>query len=119
MFFAMNRFDVMPDQEAAFERIWKERESFLSDVAGFVQFALLRGDTAGDYVSHSVWESRAAFEDWTRSEAFAKGHRQGSLKGILAGPPQVSLFTAVIAETPDSRVVDPSEPEPGRTSPSL
>ena len=98
-FIAMNRFRVQPDRAADFERVWQERESHLQGVAGFRHFALLRGDAPGDYVSHSTWASREAFVAWTESEAFAQGHRQGSLTGILAGPPQISTYEAVIEES--------------------
>ncbi len=119
MFIAMNRFRVRPDKEEAFERIWKERETYLQKVPGFLQFAFLRGDQQGQYVSHSTWESREAFMAWTQSEEFVKGHRQGgSLQDILDAPPELSLFQAVIAETPTSRSVDDSVPAAGRTGPS-
>ncbi|MDO8615694.1 MAG: antibiotic biosynthesis monooxygenase [Dehalococcoidia bacterium] len=98
MFIAMNRFRVAADREADFERVWRERESYLSGVPGFVRFALLRGDTPGEYISHSTWQDRAMFLAWTQSEAFAAGHRQGSLAGLLEGPPQVSLYEAVIEQ---------------------
>ena len=67
--------------------------------AGVVlQGALLRGDN-GEYVSHSTWESRDAFNAWTQSEAFIKGHRQGgSLMGVLQGPPAVKVYDAVIEQ---------------------
>lgn len=115
MFIAMNHFKVVPEREAEFEQIWKQRESFLRDVPGFVEFALLRGDTAGEYISHSVWQSREAFLGWTQSEAFVKGHRQGgSLQGIVAGPPALTTFQAVVRETPSEREVDDSLPLAGR-----
>ncbi len=100
MFIAMNRFSVAPGKETDFETIWRERETYLQDVPGFVQFALLRADNAAEYISHSTWRDRQSFIDWTQSEAFAAGHRQGSLMGILQGPPQIGLYEAVIVETP-------------------
>lgn len=117
MFVAMNRFRVVPDRERDWERIWRERESYLQEVPGFVQFALLRGDEEGDYISHSIWRDRSSFDAWTRSDAFRKGHAQGSLKGILAGPPQLALFQAVIREEPGVRDLDDSDPQPGRRGP--
>jgi heme-degrading monooxygenase HmoA len=36
---------------------------------------------------------------WTRSDAFAAGHRQGSVAGVLEGPPQVRLYEAVLVQT--------------------
>ena len=98
MFVAMNRFKVKAGQEEEFERIWRERETYLAEVAGFVQFALLRSDAAGEYISHSTWADRESFVGWTQSEAFGKGHRQGSLMGVLEGPPQVSMYEALIVQ---------------------
>lgn len=98
MFVAMNRFSIVPGQEERFEEVWRSRDSYLGGVPGFVRFALLRGDEAGDYISHSSWESREAFEVWTQSEAFAAAHRQGSLAGVLAGPPHVALYDTVMEQ---------------------
>jgi heme-degrading monooxygenase HmoA len=98
MFIAMNNFKVAPGRDAEFEARWRERETFLDQVPGFVQFALLKGDAPGEYISHSLWESRAAFEAWTRSAAFAAGHRQGSVAGILEGPPHVKLYDVILEQ---------------------
>ena len=118
MFVAMNRFRVVPEREADWERIWKERETHLQEAPGFVQFALLRSDEVGEYVSHSIWLDRAAFEAWTRSDAFRKGHAQGSLEGVLAGPPELGLFQAVVREEPGGqRELDDSAPAPDRQGP--
>ena len=48
MFIAMNRFQVIPGEEAAFENVWLSRDSHLSGVAGFVEFHMLRGPAAED-----------------------------------------------------------------------
>lgn len=118
MFVAMNRFRVVAERERDWERIWKERETHLQAVPGFVQFALLRSDEEGEYISHSIWRDRVAFEAWTRSEAFRKGHAQGSLEGVLAGPPQLGLFQAVVYEPAGgARELDASDPTPGRQGP--
>ena len=108
MFVAMNNFKVAGDRTADFERIWRERESYLQEVPGFVQFALLKADAEGEYISHSTWQDRDAFVAWTQSEAFAAGHRQGSLMGVLEGPPQLSTYEALIVETPEGRAVPTS-----------
>ncbi|HUF54001.1 MAG TPA: antibiotic biosynthesis monooxygenase [Dehalococcoidia bacterium] len=100
MFVAMNRFKVNPGKEGDFETQWRERETYLEDVPGFQQFMLLRSDSAGDYISHTIWQDRQSFMDWTQSENFAKGHRQGSLMGVLQGPPEIALYEAVLVEAP-------------------
>ena len=78
MYVAMNRFRVAEGREADFERTWRERDSYLDQVPGFLRFQLLRGEAhEGEtlFVSYSEWESHAAFAAWTESEAFVKAHR--------------------------------------------
>ncbi len=100
MFLAMNRFQIARGFEAGFEKIWRERESYLEEVPGFVSFALLKGAEHEDhtlYASHSVWASRADFDAWTESENFRKAHAQASApKGTYLGHPNLELFEAVI-----------------------
>ena len=65
MFIAMNRFRVKRGAEEAFEKVWLSRDSYLDRVPGFVEFHLLKGLEAEDhtlYSSHTVWQSKAAFE---------------------------------------------------------
>jgi heme-degrading monooxygenase HmoA len=99
MFIVMNRFQVLPGQEATFEAVWRGRDSYLATVPGFVSFDLLRGATNEDstlFASHTVWASRTDFEAWTKSEAFRMAHANaGGTKGLYAGPPRLELFEAV------------------------
>jgi heme-degrading monooxygenase HmoA len=98
-FIAMNRFTVNPKRSGEFEEHWRKRETYLQEVPGFLHFALLRGDEPGQYVSHSTWESRSAFEAWTRSEAFRKAHAQARTpEGLLVGHPHLELWEAVIEQ---------------------
>jgi heme-degrading monooxygenase HmoA len=100
MFIAMNRFRIALGKEAEFVGIWKQRDSYLEGVPGFRQFNLLQGPSFEDYTlfaSHSEWESRTDFENWTRSEAFRMAHAQaGGAKGIYLGPPQLETFETVL-----------------------
>ena len=88
MFLAMNRFKIAKGFEEGFEKVWRERDSFLSEVEGFVSFSLLKCTEENDfalYASHSVWESEQAFEVWTKSEHFRKAHAQSCFNPILKG----------------------------------
>ena len=100
MFIAMNRFKIAPGFEEGFEKVWRERDSYLDEVPGFKSFALLKGPETGNhvlYASHSIWESRQAFEDWTESEHFRLAHRQASApKGTYLEHPQLETFEAVL-----------------------
>ncbi|MBV8576630.1 MAG: antibiotic biosynthesis monooxygenase [Acetobacteraceae bacterium] len=96
MFIAMNRFKVARGSESAFEQVWTTRDTYLESVPGFIEFHLLRGPERDDYVlysSHSIWRSRQAFEDWTRSEAFRRAHRDaGQNKPLYLDHPEFEGF---------------------------
>lgn len=100
MFIAMNRFQVKRGEEAAFEAVWRERDSQLKTVPGFVEFHLLKGpEEEGHtlFASHTVWRDRAAFEGWTKSEAFRVAHKgAGDRKGLYLGHPKFEGFEAVL-----------------------
>lgn len=104
MFVAMNRFEVKHGSETEFERVWRERDTHLATVPGFVSFALLRGSERDDhtlYSSHTIWGTRADFEAWTRSEAFRAAHRNaGENKQLYLGHPEVELFESVLELDP-------------------
>ena len=99
MYLTMNRFRVKPGSEEAFEAVWKERDSQLPSVPGFVSFHLMKGpekDGARLYASHTFWESEAAFTAWTKSEAFRAAHRgAGGTADLYAGPPELEVFHSV------------------------
>ena len=42
MFLAMNRFKIVKGKEQEFEKVWKERDTHLEGVKGFVKFNLLK-----------------------------------------------------------------------------
>ena len=77
MFIAMNRFKVKPEAAEEFETVWRERDSYLLNVPGFVEFHLLKGPSCDDHVlysSHTTWRTKDDFEAWTKSEAFRAAH---------------------------------------------
>ena len=99
MFIAMNRFRIGKGFEAGFEDVWRNRDSYLSEVPGFHSFALLKGPEREDHVlysSHTVWDSRDAFTAWTESDYFRKAHAQTSApKGTYLAHPELETFEAV------------------------
>ena len=101
-FIAMNRFRVARGREQEFEDVWRNRQSDLPAMPGFVVFHLLRApsdDEATLFASHTIWESRKHFEDWTRSEAFRRAHSGAPrTQGLYLDPPHFEGFEAV-AET--------------------
>jgi len=102
MFVAMNRFTIKNGQEDAFEAVWRDRDSKLEDVPGFRAFHLPKGPRYEDSgttlnASHTVWERREHFVDWTKTEHFCEAHRNaGDNKGLYVGRPQFEEFEAAL-----------------------
>ena len=100
MYIAMNRFRVARGREDDFEELWRKRESHLDEVPGFRDFHLLRGpsdEEATLYASHTVWDSRSAFEAWTDSENFRKAHaRARAPQGTYLAHPQFEGFEVIL-----------------------
>ena len=99
MFIAMNRYRVARCSEQEFERVWTSRDAHLRGVPGFVEFHLLRGPARDDhvlYASHSIWRDRAAFEAWTRSDAFRLAHQNaGQTRVHYLGHPEFEGFETI------------------------
>lgn len=96
MFIAMNRFKVLKENAKAFETIWLTRESYLTELKGFIEFHMLRGPEREDHIlysSHTLWASKEDFDVWTRSEQFRKAHhRAGENKPLTLGHPEFEGF---------------------------
>lgn len=101
MYIAMNRFKVAKGSEEAFEGVWKNRDSGLSEVPGFIEFLLLRGKENLEegytlYSSHARWRSEEDFVSWTKSENFRAAHRNAAdHKTMYKGPPVFEGFRVV------------------------
>lgn len=99
MYLTMNRFKVRKEACGAFEDLWAQRDSHLKEVPGFVSFRLMRGPEAEDhvlYASHTAWADQAAFEGWTRSEAFRAAHKNaGTSRDLYLEPPELEIFQTV------------------------
>ena len=110
MITTMNRISVHPDHMEAFETNFRNRAGLVDKMPGFVGNQLLRPVNPGDpYIVLTHWESRADFENWVHSEAFAKGHaRSGSLPSdTFTAPSKVELHEVILdTSRPDL------EPEP-------
>ena len=89
MYIAMNRFKIVLGKENDFEK-----------VPGFKKFNLIKGEKKENYTlyaSHSVWNSKEDFINWTKSEAFRKAHQGAGQHGNLyLGHPKFEGFEKVI-----------------------
>ncbi len=96
----MNRFRIALGREEVFEELWRTRESQLDQVPGFKDFHLLKGpsdEEAALYASHTVWESKEDFDNWTQSENFRKAHANARApEGTYLGHPNFEGFEVVL-----------------------
>ena len=100
MFIAMNRFKIVLGKEKEFEDVWKNRDTHLENVPGFKEFNLVKGETNNEhtlYASHSIWDSKNDFINWTKSEAFRLAHKNsGQHKRLYLGHPNFEGFEVVL-----------------------
>ena len=100
MFIAMNRFKIVPGKESEFEKVWRERDTYLNGVTGFKEFHLVKGEKKEEfslYASHSIWNSKEDFINWTKSEAFKLAHKNaGQHKDLYIGAPNFEGFEVVL-----------------------
>ena len=100
MYIAMNRFKIVLGKEKEFEDVWKNRDTHLEGVKGFKNFNLIKGDTNKDYSlysSHSTWESKEDFINWTKSEAFRQAHKNaGEHRSVYLDHPIFEGFEVII-----------------------
>ena len=81
-FVAVNVLTVPEGAGATLEQRFARRAGSVEKAAGFEHFELLRPLGGTDsYLVYTRWATRAAFEEWTRSQSFAAGHGQASGRG--------------------------------------
>ena len=99
MFIAMNRFKIVLGKEKEFEEVWKNRDTHLNDVPGFKEFHLVKGEANDEYTlyaSHSIWNSKNDFINWTKSEAFRLAHKNAAQhRDLYLGPPDFEGFEVI------------------------
>ena len=100
MYIAMNRFKIVKGREKEFEKIWKDRDTHLDKVKGYKEFKLVKGDKEDSftlYASHTVWNTKEDFINWTQSDAFRLAHKGAGKHGdMYIGHPIFEGFDVVI-----------------------
>ncbi len=106
-----NRIYVGAEFHEAFEKVFRERAKLVDEMSGFVSNQVLRPVNEGDpYVVFTLWNSRADFMNWVRSEEFIKGHAQsGTLPKEAYFKPNVLEMHEVVQDSarPDLEAEQP------------
>jgi len=108
---AMNRFSVREGKEAAFEKRWADRKSRLSELQGFRYFHLMKREDMEsppddyNYMSFTIWETKADFDAWKNGPAFVEAHGGGGLMAfvrmfqslaVMKGPPKPVFYDGLL-----------------------
>jgi len=108
MLIAMNRFQVKTGSEKAFETVWATRESYLGNMAGFVEFHLLKGPVADDhtlYSSHTTWVDKARIRGLDPVGRVPPRHARADNKtgeSLYLGHPKFEGFEVIQSERKSS-----------------
>lgn len=110
MYIATNRFRVQPQYQNMFKERWINRTVHIRNVPGFISFQFIEGalhdysenngtneektqETYRSYISHTIWESEAAFTDWTRSAQYHVAHTPAREKNVSNTEWRDKIFT--------------------------
>jgi heme-degrading monooxygenase HmoA len=94
-----NRIFVNPAYAEQFEERFRNRAGEVDRMPGFIANQVLRPVNPGDpYIVLTYWRSRADFEAWVHSDAFAKGHaRSGTLpREAFTGPNKLEIHEVIL-----------------------
>lgn len=109
-----NRIFVAPQYAEQFESNFRSRAGLVDSMTGFISNQLLRPVNPGDpYTVFTLWQSRADFENWIKSDEFVKGHaRSGSLpKEAFSGPNKLEIHVVIQDSTqPDLEIEENNPP---------
>ena len=91
MIVSMFHVRVLAEAVAGFERSWQQRAGQVDKMPGFKGLEVLKdGATPGRYIVLTRWETKADFDGWAQSQAFANAH--GSPGGTGAQSGAVEFF---------------------------
>ncbi|MGD9299655.1 MAG: antibiotic biosynthesis monooxygenase [Thiohalocapsa sp.] len=97
MYVVTNRVPVAPDWHDQFEDRFRRRAGQVEQQPGFVRMEVMRPQTEDTpYVVQTVWEDRAAFDAWVKSEDFKAAHANPLPKDAFAGEGRLEAFEVII-----------------------
>jgi heme-degrading monooxygenase HmoA len=101
MILVANRFRIGDGYEDEFVERFRESVDGMEDHDGFVKFELLTpaNDDTDTFVSATYWESKADFEAWTESEAFADQHGGDAPDGMFLEHPTLEIHEVAVEHT--------------------
>jgi heme-degrading monooxygenase HmoA len=98
MYIVSNRVPVAENWRDQFEQRFLQRAGQVEQQPGFVRMDVMRPETEGaPYVVQTVWQDRAAFEAWVRSDDFKAAHQNPLPKDAYNGEGRLEAFEVIIS----------------------
>lgn len=97
MYCVTNRVYVAPDHRHQFEERFRQQAGEIERNPGFVRMEIMRPhgeDTP--YLVQTVWESKAAFEQWVDSDHFREAHANPLPDEAFSAPSAMERHEVVI-----------------------
>ncbi|MGO8673293.1 MAG: antibiotic biosynthesis monooxygenase family protein [Capsulimonadaceae bacterium] len=94
-----NRIYVKPEYAGQFEEAFRNRAGLVDRMQGFIANQVLRPVNDGDpYIVQTLWNSRADFEAWIRSDEFMQGHaKSGTMpRDAYSAPNKLEVHEVVL-----------------------
>ena len=91
MIVVMNRITVTEGREQEFEETFKNRDRAVDEAPGFIEMKVLRPLEGRTYVVMTRWQTRAAFQEWTESQAFISAHKKQP-QGLAEMRPTLEIY---------------------------
>jgi heme-degrading monooxygenase HmoA len=74
MFVMINRMTVPEEHRERFEEMFRNRARAVDRRPGFISAEVLRPTRGNEYLVMTHWETKEAFDGWTKSEEYREGH---------------------------------------------
>lgn len=94
-----NDIPVKGEFREKFEKMFSGGTRFVQDSPGFVRNEVLKPIKGGYYIIRTYWDSNESFEKWTKSEEFAKAHRDARTSGEMFSGDSFLTIHEVISTT--------------------
>jgi len=105
MIVVMNRLEAPPEFAGRIEEGFVHAAPTMREVAGFVDFRLLRLVDDGDavlYIAETTWRDEASYAAWVKSDSFSQAHAGGGGSGRGPLKATIERFTVALPTSPTS-----------------
>lgn len=95
MYVAMNVLGIPEEQKEKMAQMFSHAAESMKTVPGCLEFLFLDAVGENKQVVYTKWESQAAFEAWTRSDAFARAHSREATSASPAGSSTLEQYVVL------------------------